>query len=251
MSNFEEIDANIQDQHTKPIDSLFAQSVSNFTLSADATASGVTTLVYTFEATAGHGIIVGNEVLLLNVLAEHALQAKVLVVSTNTITLDRPIDHAFPAASTLGRVIITNMNVNGSVTPQIFTLRAGVIPIDVTRVIISMTDSTAMDDGTFGGLSALPKGLVFRIYNGFQKTIFNFKTNGEIAQYCYDVRYADKPPAGTGHGLTARISFGGQSKHGVVLRISTNDVIQWIVQDDLTGLDTLRIVAQGHETSGE
>ena len=77
--------------------------------------------------------------------------------------------------------------------------------------------------------------------------IFCFKSNQEIKQFCYDVAYSDKAPAGS-FGLVARISFGGQSKHGVVLRISDDDVIQWVVQDDLTELTSLKVSVQGHET---
>ena len=103
-----------------------------------------------------------------------------------------------------------------------------------------------MDDAKFGNITALTRGLVFRIYNTFQKTIFNFKSNQEIKQFCYDVNYSDNAPAGS-TGLSARISFNGDDKHGVTLRIGTGEVIQWIVQDDLTGLDSMKISAQGHE----
>jgi hypothetical protein len=238
----------MQDQITPPIDALFAQSISNFTLSADTIASTISTLQYTFTATAGHAIVIGNEILLLDTIADKSFYAIVLNVSVDTITVDRPIDHTFPAASALGRRVITNMAVDGSTTEQIFSVRAGQNPSDFTRFIIAMTDDTAMDSGTFGGITALTRGLVFRIINSFQKTIFCFKTNGEIAKFCYDVDYVLKAPAGE-FGLNARISFAGQEKHGVALRISGNDVLQWVVQDDLRALSTLRIAAQGHDVT--
>jgi hypothetical protein len=239
----------LQDQHTPTIDALFAQAISNFTLSADTVASGIDAgdLEYTFEATAGHGIAATDEILLLDVAGDWSLQAIVISVATNTITIDRPIDHLFPAATALGRITTSQMNVDGSTTPQIFSIRAGETPSDITRMLITMTDTTSMDDGRFGGGAALTNGLVLRIINSFQKTIFNFKTNGDIARFCYDVRYADKAPAGE-YGLNARITFAGQDKHGVTLRIATGDVIQWVVQDDLTGLSAFQIAAEGHIT---
>jgi hypothetical protein len=241
-------DVSAQDQTTPPIDTYFARSLDVFTIAADTGVSGITvaSLIYTFTATAGHPIVIGDEIILLCTETDKSLLCKVLDVVGDLITIDRPIDHNFEAACTLGRTITTNMAVDGSVTPVIFSARAGVQKIDFTRFIIKMISPTSMDDGRFGGGAALDRGFVFRIVNSFQKTIFNFKTNGEIANFCFDVRYADKAPAGQ-YGFTSRISFGGQSKHGVVLRIGQNDVIQWVVQDDLTANDTIQVVGQGHE----
>jgi hypothetical protein len=242
-------DVKLADQATPPIDTYFAQSVSNFTISSDTGVSDITaaSLVYTFNATTGHGIVATNEIILLDVASDRSLLAEVTNVAGDVITIDRPIDHDFKSTTTLGRIVTTNMAVDGSTTPQIFSARAGSVELDFTRFIIKILDDTSMDDGRFGGGSALANGLVFRIVNSFQKTIFNFKTNGEIANYCFDIRYADKAPAGQ-YGFSARITFAGQSKHGVALRIGTDDVLQWVVQDDLSGLVKLQVVGQGHET---
>lgn len=243
------LDVNVSDQATEPEDILFVEELSSFTLAADTVASGVTaaSLVYTFTATAGHGIAPLDELILIDTASERVLQAEAIGVVGNVITIDRPIDFVYPAATTLGRITNSNMAVNGSVTPQIFTARAGSTPLDFVRFLVTMLDDTSMDDGKFGGITALSNGLVFRIVNSFQKTIFNFKTNGDIAQFCYDTNYASKAPGGQ-YGFNARITFGGQSKHGVVLRLTTNDVLQWVVQDDLTGLNSLRIAGEGHKT---
>lgn len=244
------IPINIQDQTTKPLDSLFSHAISNFTLAVDTGVSTVTTLVYDFTAAGGHGIAPNDELLLLDPAANRALQCVALVVVVNTITIDRPIDHVFPAATTLGRIVTTNMAVDGSVTPQIFSVRAGSVPNDYVRLLLTATNNNAMDFSLFAGLGALTRGLVFRIINDFQKTIWNFKTDGDIGQFAYDIRYADKAPAGE-YGVAARITFGGQDKHGVVLRISGDDVLQWVVQDDLSSLITLRVAGEGHETLDE
>ncbi len=239
----------VQDQITEPIDSLFNQSVSNFTLASDTTASTETTLNYTFTATGGHGIIVGDEVLLLDVVGDRVLQAVVITVVTNTITIDRPLDNVYPSATTLGRIVISNMAVVGSLaTPQIFTFRAGTDAVDITRLLLTMVHSALGTDDQFGSLPALTNGFVLRIFNGLHKTIFNFKTNGDIKQFCYDVQYATRSGP-TNFGTSARISFGGQAKHGVVMRVSDSDVIQWVVQDDLTGLVSLTGSAQGHKVT--
>lgn len=240
------IPVNYQDQTTEPIDALFSQSVSNFTLAVDTVASGVSVMQYTFTATGGHGINVNDEILLLDVVGNKSFFAEVRNVVVDVITVDRPIDHAFPAATSLGRIVTTEMAVIGSLAdPSIFSIRSGSVATDITRTFITMLDSSAMDDGTFGGLPALTNGLVFRVVNSFQKTIFCFHTNGEIKQFCYDLAYSDKAPAGQ-FGLAARLSFAGPDKHGVALRIQNTDVLQWVVQDDLTGLDSMKISGQGH-----
>lgn len=240
------IPVNVLDQTTKPQDSLFSKSISNFSLAVDTGISTVTTLVYDFTASGGHGIAPNDELLLLDPAANRVLQCVALAVVVDTITIDRPIDHVFPAATTLGRIVTTNMAINGSVTPQIFSVRAGSVPTDYVRFLLTATNNEQMDYSLFAGLAALTRGLVFRVVNDFQKTIFNFKTDADIGQFAYDLKYADRAPAGE-YGLAARISFGGQEKHGVVLRISGDDVLQWVVQDDLTSLITLRVAGEGHE----
>jgi hypothetical protein len=244
------IPVNIQDQTSQTIDTYFLQQTSSFTISVLVTASTATVLSYTFTATAGHGIVATDEILLLDTAADKSFYATVLNVATNVITVDRPIDHAFAVATTLGRIVTSEMAVNGSVTPQIYTVRAGTNPIDITRLLITMLDTTAMDDGRFAGQGALTRGLVFRKWksNTDQKTIFCFKTNGEIRQFCYDVNYLSSAPAGE-NGLGARITFGGPSKHGVTLRVENSEVLQIVVQDNLTGLTSLKIAAEGHEVT--
>lgn len=245
------VPVNQQDQTSPPVDSYFAQEISPFTISTDTVASGITTLVYTFTASPAHGIVGGAEILLLDVAADRPFYAIALTVVGDLITVDRPIDHLFPAASTLGRIVTTEMAVDGSVTPQIFSMRAGQIPVDAVRFMITATNNNDMDYSLFAGMAALPRGLVFRIVNHFQKTIFCFKTDREIAQFCFDLAYQPKAPAGE-FGLVARVTFGGQAKHGVVLRIKDTDVLQWVVQDKLdgaVGILSLKISTEGHETT--
>jgi len=239
---------NIQDQHSPTFDDLFAMEISSFTISADTTAATPTTVPNTFTATAGHGIVTTDEIILLDVAQNKSFSSIVTNVSVDEITVAKPLDISYLADSTLGRIVTTNMAVDGSVTPKIFSARAGTTELDTTRVIITMISGTSMDDSKFGGISALTNGFAFRILNGFIKTIFNFQTNQDIKQFCYDVNYSDKAPAGS-YGLSARISFAGQDKHGVTLRIGEDDYLQWIVQDDQTGQDSIRVSLMGHEVT--
>ena len=237
--------ASIVDDDTEPIDTYFAETTSQFTLAADTVASGLTvgTLVYTFTATAGHGIASTDQIVLI--APDRTLIAYVTNVATNVITIDTPIDFVFPSGSP-GLIVNTNMAIDGSATPRIFKIQAGVTPVFIRRMIMTCTDGSAMDDGKFGGIPALTNGLQLRIVNGFQKSIINIKNNSDWRQWAYDLTYADKAPAGV-YGVSSRITWAGKEKHGVVLSISGDSEIQWVVQDDLTDLITLYISAMGNK----
>ena len=109
-----------------------------------------------------------------------------------------------------------------------------------------VTRFTFPDDSKFANITGgLTNGLVFRRVDGDTRNVFNVKTNGDIANICYDLAYADQGKNGL-NGVRARISFAGQDKHGVALRLAPGDALQFLVQDDLTSIDIFRIVAQGH-----
>jgi len=168
------------------------------------------------------------------------------------ITLDTPLDYAYTTAGGCEEASI-DLNVNGSVTKQVFEvspkgLDEG-IKWDIVRFMVQINDASAMDDGKFGGATALTNGIVFRKVDGITKNLFNAKTNGDLAAHMYDVAYVDNTVGPSGlYGLRGRRTFGGQSKNGVVIRLSseTSDAFQIIVQDDLTVLDSFQIIAQGH-----
>ena len=48
--------------------------------------------------------------------------------------------------------------------------------------------------------------------------------------------------------MRSRITWGGQSKQGVVIRLDgdTNDSFVAVVRDNLTGLNKFRVKVQGH-----
>lgn len=175
------------------------------------------------------------------------------------LLLDTPLDYNF---TTAGGCSIGNrfMNVNGSVTPVIFSvspfnLYDPIVPTrgqqwDITRIMFAITDDAAMDDARFGGISGgLTNGIVMRKKDGLYKNIFNVKTNGDFAIRSYDVTYIPDTlgPAGE-YGLRVRRTFAGPSKNGVTVRLDAedSDEIQVIVRDDLSSLSSMSVVVQGH-----
>jgi hypothetical protein len=187
------------------------------------------------------------------------LTATVLsVVGSPTFTIDTPFDFAFPAGTNVD-VATTNMNVNGSVTPQIFGLRGVGTPpginltVDITRLIFSCTTSSAVDLSKFANFGKLTKGIVCRVRNGTYENVFNIKSNREMAGIMYDwTPFATTNPVQGVDGFVSRLTFAGQNKIGVTKRLALGDDLQIIIQDDLStaqGGETiteLEIIAEGH-----
>ena len=175
--------------------------------------------------------------------------ANVLSVNLLAITIDTPLDFEFPIGSFVS-VGSKNMNVNGSVTPQIFGIRnptgLGVpLEFDVTRIMIRALTTGTADLSKFGDIiGGLLRGVVLRRVDGEYRNIFNVKTNGDLANIMYDFNIV----VGVGNqqdGFNGRLTFAGQNKMGAVVRIGANEDLQMIVQDDLTSLLNFTFIAQG------
>lgn len=240
------LDVNIQDQHTQAFDLHVGKGT------AAATTISVATVVdaYTITVTSTTGFVAGTSILMVDFTGEAFVAHQVGAPAGNVITVDTPINRVY-AAGTL--IIPTNINmaVDGSVTRQVFAIGpiGSAFEFDVTRFLGYIQSSTAMDDGKFGDQAALSNGCVLRRYvasSGTYQNFWNVKTNGDLALIGFDFSYADKPPGGTSHGARFRITYGGQSKHGVTIRIEDGDILQFIIQDDLTGLEKFHVMAQGH-----
>jgi hypothetical protein len=166
----------------------------------------------------------------------------------NVITLDTPIDQELQVGSAVAGTTV-NLAVDGSVTTQSFQIGpvgpGSTQVVDITRIMGHILDSTAMDDGKFGGIPALTNGVVLRHNNSVIQNIWNVKTNADLALLCYDFRYSDKAPGGQ-FGLNFRNTYAGQHAHGVVIELDPGDYLEILIQDDLTGLDEFRMMAQGH-----
>lgn len=238
------IPVNIQDQTTPPFDLFFARGVgipTNISSQAQIDNRSVSVLnVATLSV--GDYIIIAEE--------DRYYTGELLVITGNIITLDTPIDYNF---TTQAVVIPTSrdLNVDGSITPQIFTVQVGAVSnlqLDVTRLMLHMETDGLVDLNKFGDLAALTNGVVIRRVDGTTRNIFNIKTNGEMRNLCFDwaVDVASNPSQGQ-NGVGFRYTFAGQDKHGVAVRIGAGDELQLIVQDDLTGLDKFRVIAEGHE----
>jgi hypothetical protein len=180
------------------------------------------------------------------------------VLSSPTFDIDTPFDFAFPAG-TYTDVSTTNLNVNGSVTPQVFGLRGVGTPpgvnltVDITRLIFSCITTSAVDLSKFANFTALTKGLVCRVRNGTYENVFNLKSNREIAGIMFDwTPFASTNPQQGVDGFISRLTFAGSNKIGVTKRLALSEDLEIIVQDDLATaqggetITTFEIIAEGH-----
>ena len=244
-------DVNLQDQHTPAIIAKFSVLEEETTLTSTVAIDDLTMTVD--DAT---GFTVGKYVSIFSVADNRFYLGNVVSASGNPVSLDTPIDFAYPSGSNV-TAGTTNMAVDGSSTPMIFGLRNTIEAIgataDITRLIFTCLAETPIDLSKFGDLAALVNGIVLRRVDGTYKNIFNVKTNQEIAGLMYDFNpQAATNPAQGQDGFVSRLTFAGQNKIGVTLRLSPGEDLQLIVQDDLetaqaaAQISSLEIIAEGH-----
>lgn len=243
------IPVNVQDQTTVPFDFFFVQDKGVPTTVNVETAVDDNSVTVASSA----GCLVGDYFGMFN--ADNASDNRsyfgtILSIAGNVLTLDTPIDFAFQVGDTAA-CFTRELNVTGTVSnPEYFAVEVGpnaTQSIDITRIMVSMTTDTVPNLVKFGDLDALTNGLVLRRINGRTNNIWNIKTNGELANLCfdYDPYVATNPQQGE-NGAKFRYTFAGQDKHGVAVRLEPGDKLEAIVQDDLSGLLGFRIIAEGH-----
>lgn len=238
------LDVNVQDPTSPPIIVKFKKEISR-------TTSGVDTVLESNEITvvSNANFAVDRYVTIFDNILEKFYVGEVVNVVGNLITLDTPFEHVFPSGST---VIISNthMNVDGSAVKQVFGVRSvGTVDVsfDITRILITGLTSSPGDYASFGNLAKLNFGIVLRRVNGINQTIFNAKSNGELANIMFDFEIFDAAKQGV-DGFKGRLTFAGQSKLGVAVRLNPGDNLELVVQDNLSGLDNLELIAEGHLT---
>lgn len=249
------VDVFVQDQDSDPVIGKFNQPQA-FTTVATQTAIDSRTVIVS-DAT---DFTIGRYVIIYSPDDSRFYTGYITGATGTTLTVDTPLDFAFPVGS-VAISSVTNMNVDGSTTAEIFGLRnpAEQLPFDVqfdvTRIIFHCLTEDPVTLATFGDLAELTNGLVLRkrFSDGSYKNIFNIKSNGELAGITIDwIPYAETNPVQGQNGFTARLTFNGQDKLGVVVRLRSGDDLELVVQDDLNTaqgaaqITLLECVAEGH-----
>ncbi len=240
-------DVNIQDQHTPVIIAYFSNEIANSTLATSPTAIND----LSFDVADPTGFLAGHHLSIFNVAANRFYLATILDITDDTITVDIPLDFAYPVGSfvTAGN---KNMNVDGSSTPVIYGIRNTEEAIgsafDLTRMIFTCLTDTEIDLSKFGDITGgLTNGVVLRKTDDIYLNVFNIKTNADLAHLMYDFNshMATNPSQGQ-NGFVGRMTFAGQEKMGVTIRLKPGEDAQIIIQDDLTDLTRFSVIAEGH-----
>ena len=210
----------------------------------------------TIDVSAGHGFTgaAGEQIVLFenNVYT----QLKVVSVLTNEITVEHPITNAFTVA---GATVIRGnilMNVDGDASPTEFKLelRDFTIPIDISKVIITMQHGAKVpDDGKFGGLAALANGVFFKKMNDSTFSLGNYTMNQDFKDTGGKVVYTAKAPGGTN---ATDIVFDIKETFGQVIRLhpAITDMIVALIRDDISAsadMDKMTASIIGSYTEGE
>lgn len=212
----------------------------------------------TVELVGGHGVTVGETLELADTDVMKFMQSDVIAVNVNTITLDQPINRVYTVADAVVQASSKDLLVDGSVTPQVFS----VLPLpnqsgDMVRILMEIRGQANQDlDFTkFGTDSELFNGCVLRINNGDGTftNLFNFKSNSDFIEQGLDHAFLQPVTGQAIGGLICRVTWGGQSKHGVVIRLdgTLGEALEIVIQDNLTTPNTrFHLTAQGHELQG-
>lgn len=200
-------------------------------ISATSFASAGTVDTNTVTLAAGHGVVVGDSVIVKGLYIGRAL-----VVAGNVITLNQRFNLTFPIGTVCYRGS-PNMVVDGSVSPMLFGLEAAPgIKFDVYKMRLAFRGTAEPDDAKFAMLAAaLANGMIVRArisatrYNNY----FNARNNSEF-HLRGNLTYNAKAPAGS-FGMV--FEFPLKDDNGVALRIdgTTGSRLEIIIQDKLDG----------------
>jgi hypothetical protein len=242
---------NLQDQATRPFDIRINEIVStDYNLSNNATIDS-----YDINLTSTVGLSVGDSLAILEQNGiPHIYFGEIQSILSNTVTMDSPIPYKFESGVASVFEFNDDLNVDGSVNAQVFSVvNVFEVPVDIVRFMFYCTSGTEMDDGRFCEIEspALSRGIVLRkkLVDGSYINYWTIKNNGDWGELAFDTSYTDKGKQPDEiYSFSSRLTYGGQSKHGVVIRLEPGEEIQLLVQDDLTEIPSMHLMVEGHFT---
>jgi hypothetical protein len=235
-----------QDRTTEPLDLFFIKQLGNATTLSTPAAQGD----YEITVASTTGFVAGTYLGMFTPEGKFHFATQIGAPAGNVLTLDTAVCCPFDSGVSSVLNFTRDMNVDGSDTRQIFQIGpvgpgAGLV-VDITKILLSLTDNLAMDDSKFGGNGALTRGVVLRKNNHEFINYSNWKCNSCISLYSGQAAvYSDKAGGGN-YGVAFQVSYSGQENRGVTIRLIPGDILELVIQDDLTELVSFRAVAQGH-----
>ena len=243
------VPVNLQDQTSKPVLLNFNNVTNSTTLKADAV-KGASTI----DLTSTTGSADGKYIIIFDPSSlNFSFYTQLGAAAGDTITIDTPLDYAYPAGSYVDLANI-NMAVDGSVTPVTYGLRGTGAPpgvdlsVDITGISFYCLAASAVDLSKFADLAALTKGLVLRKRDGDYMNIENIKTNAQLGSFnphSFIITQATNPAQGQ-DGFYGSFTFAGQDNLGVAVRLAIGEDLEIINPENLSGITYLSFAAKGH-----
>ena len=178
------------------------------------------------------------------------LAPSITAIVGNVVDIDQPLDSAYLVGDSVEQ-LVSNMAVDGSTTPVSFKLHSERGETwHIIRMLLGMVHSAAADDGKFGGIASLPKGVVLRYYNAISgefRTMSNWKNNADLKLEMFDVVYTDKAAGGL-FGTNSRLSY--KKGAAAVPELAPNDYLELLIQGNLLALTSFKVKVQGHIQGG-
>lgn len=239
----------LRDQVTSPVNIYFADELTTPTL---LTTPGVVN-GKTVDVADSTGFVIGCRIGVFSGVTgdNRFFFAYVTNVVSNTIHFNEPLDFAFKVGS-FAVCLDRRLNVDGSVTPRTFSVRGpGIgspLSFEVTKIMVVMTTDNPIALNKFGDIPGdLANGLVFRVKNAEIHNIATIRSNLEFEAVMPPLKiYAATNPVFGIDGLSCIWEISGQENLGVAIELEPGDEFQAIVQDDLSSILDLAILAQGH-----
>jgi hypothetical protein len=206
---------------------------------------------YTVTVVDGTNFVVNEEIAIWTTTRFYG--GKILGKAGNVLTLATPLNFAYPigANASSGN---PEMSVDGSGTPVVYRIRQPQLPVlatglefVITRIIFSCLADSAVDLSLFGNIAALTRGCMLRYENGVTSNIFTVRSNQDIANFAYDwTAYVATNPSQGQDGFVSRLTFGSNGKMGTSILLKDGEALEFWIQDNLTGLTSLKVVAEGY-----
>lgn len=142
--------------------------------------------------------------------------------------------------------VADNMNVNGSVTPQVFDVHpkpGGIFLLEGLGLFLQDPGTTPYNN--FGAISSLSNGVLFSVRStGVDNNMFNLKDNADISTIFSGIAGAGAALLGIGGGwlnTEDAVAFSLRFTQPIMIDSRTNDRLRITVRDNLTGLEVFRI----------
>lgn len=230
-----------------PITTYFHQEVVSTTVASDA--SKDTNQVVVTSATS---FAIDQQIIITSPTQGRLTEGFITAIVGTTITITTPFEYDIKAGD-LVTTFIVEMAIDGSSTRQIFNIENLGIPYQSPAIILHaitmvMITNTATEYTDFGDIAGgLTNGVVLRGNDGIISNLATARINSDLRLYSsyYDPLDAANPGLGV-YGIYIDFGVSGFTNYGTSLRLDAGEKLEFIIQDDLSSLVSLNMIAKGH-----